>query len=42
MEEARKVAGIAAAECDLALKEAKDTQERSYAVEAELKALRDQ
>ena len=42
VEEARKVASVAAVERDLALKEAKDAQGRCYAVEAELKALRDQ
>lgn len=42
MEEVWKVAGVATTEHDLAMKEAKDAQERCYAVEAELKALRDQ
>nr|XP_020155231.1 splicing factor, arginine/serine-rich 19-like [Aegilops tauschii subsp. strangulata] len=41
-EEAQKVAGVAAAERDLAQKEAKDTQERCRTVEGELKALQDQ
>ena len=42
MKEAQKVAGVAAAERDLAQKEAKDAQERCRTVEAELKALQDQ
>ena len=41
-EEGQRVVGLAAAAHDVALKEAKDAQERCHAMEAELKTVQDQ